>query len=36
MYDRYLSQLGAEKNVFPPKPDGHKCIHTDRRKVGHK
>ena len=26
-----ISQLGAEKIVFPPKPDRHTYIHTDGR-----
>ena len=30
-----ISQLGAEKITFPPKPDGHTDIHTDRQTDGH-
>ena len=29
-----ISQLGAEKITFPPKPDGHTDIHTDRQTDG--
>ncbi len=30
---RALSQLGAEKITFLPKPDGKTDIHTDRRRT---
>ena len=32
--NKAISQLGAEKITFPPKPDGHTYRHTDRRKAG--
>ena len=28
-----ISQLGAEKITFPPKPDGYTDIQTDRRRI---
>ena len=30
-----VSQLGAEKITFPPKPDGHTDIQSDRQTDGH-
>ena len=30
-----ISQLGAEKITFPPKPDGQIYLQTDRQTDGH-